>query len=146
MVGKVILAVVLVALIAAVTVLAVKLERQTSINTLGGEAYSIGTLDETGKYAEGDTSIYTSKAITTDGLTCKLADDAKIKYQLFYYDEKGEFLSKSDELTADFDGKTIPEGAKSVKIMITPTEDEDGKVGALEVLGYAAQLTVRFNK
>ena len=51
----------------------------------------------------------------------------------------------SEELTSDWNG-SAPEGAESVKIMITPTEDEDGKVSLIEVLGYADQLTVTVNK
>lgn len=133
------------ALIAAVAALFVKLDRQTTTTTIGGEAYSIGTLDETGEYAEGDTAIYLRKAVTTDGLKCELEPGAKIKYKLFFYDADGAFLEASDELTADWNG-SVPEGAESVKIMITPTEDEDGKVSLIEVLGYADQLTVTVNK
>lgn len=133
------------ALIACVIALFVKLDRQTTTTTIGGEAYSIGTLDETGEYAEGDTAIYLRNGITTDGLKCELADDAQIKYQLFFYDADGGFLEASEELTSDWNG-SAPEGAESVKIMITPTEDEDGKVSLIEVLGYADQLTVTVNK
>ena len=133
------------ALIAAVAALFVKLDRQTTTTTIGGEAYSIGTIDETGEYAEGDTAIYLRNGITTDGLKCELADDAQIKYQLFFYDADGAFLEASEELTSDWNG-SAPEGAESVKIMITPTEDEDGKVSLIEVLGYADQLTVTVNK
>lgn len=133
------------ALIVAVAALFVKLDRQTTTTTIGGEAYSIGTIDETGEYAEGDTAIYLRNGITTDGLKCELADDAQIKYQLFFYDADGAFLEASEELTSDWNG-SAPEGAESVKIMITPTEDEDGKVSLIEVLGYADQLTVTVNK
>ena len=133
------------ALFAAVAALFVKLDRQTTTTTIGGEAYSIGTIDETGEYAEGDTAIYLRNGITTDGLKCELADDAQIKYQLFFYGADGGFLEASEELTSDWNG-SAPEGAESVKIMITPTEDEDGKVSLIEVLGYADQLTVTVNK
>lgn len=132
--------------IGAIVGLFIKLDRQTTTTTIGGEAYSIGTIDETGEYAEGDTSIYLRKAITTDGLKCELAKDAKIKYQIFYYDKDGKFVSASEELTADFDGTGIPETAETAKIVITPTADEDGKVSVVEVLGYASQLTVTVNK
>lgn len=133
-------------LIAAVAALFIKLDRQTTTTTIGGEAYSIGLIDENGDYKEGDTAIYMRKAITTDGLKCELKDDANIKYQLFFYDKDGEFISASAELTADYDRTNIPETAESVKIMITPIEDEDGKVSLMEVLGYANQLTVTVNK
>lgn len=134
------------AIVGAIVGLFIKLDRQTTTTTIGGEAYSIGTIDETGEYAEGDTSIYLRNAITTDGLKCELAKDAKIKYQIFYYDKDGNFISASEELTADFDGTEIPETAETAKIVITPTADEDGKVSVMEVLGYASQLTVTVNK
>ena len=132
-------------LIAAVAALFIKLDRQTTTTTIGGEAYSIGLIDENGDYKEGDTAIYMRKAITTDGLKCELKDDANIKYQLFFYDKDGEFISASEEKVSDWSG-AIPENAESVKIMITPIEDEDGKVSLMEVLGYANQLTVTVNK
>ncbi len=128
-----------------IATLFVKLDRQTTTTTIGGESYSIGTLDDTGAYAEGDTAIYMRKAITTDGLKCELAEGAKIKYELFFYDKDGEFVSSTGDLTADWAGE-VPEGAESVKVMITPTADEDGKVSLVEVLGYASQLTVTVNK
>ena len=128
-----------------IATLFVKLDRQTTTTTIGGEAYSIGTLDDTGEPTETNTAIYMRKAITTDGLKCELAEDAKIKYELFFYDKDGEFVSSTGDLTADWAGE-IPVGAESVKAMITPTEDEDGKVSIVEVLGYASQLTVTVNK
>jgi uncharacterized protein YcfL len=133
------------ALIACVIALFVKLDRQTSTTTIGGEVYSIGALDDEGEYEKSDTSIYMRKAISTDGLKCELADDAKISYQIFYYDKKGNFISKTDVLTADYN-ESAPDNATQAKIVITPTADEDGKVSLVEVLGYASQLTVTVDK
>lgn len=133
-------------LITSVAALTVKLNRQTTTTTIGGEAYSIGAIGSDGLYFENDTSIYLRKAITTKGLKCELAEDAKIKYQLFYYDKDGKFISSSAEMTTDFDGVGIPDAAESVKIVITPTADEDGKVSLVEVLAYASQLTVTVNR
>lgn len=134
------------ALLGGVIGLAVKLERQTSINKLGGEAYSIGAIDEKGDYKESTASIYTRKGITVDGLKCELQENAKIKYQLFFYDKDGKFVSASSELTSDFNGTGTPTTAKTVKIVIIPTADEDGKVSLTEVLGYAAQLSVQYSR
>lgn len=140
------LVLVLLALIGAVIGLAIKLDRQTTTQTLGGEAYSIGLIDTDGSNKEGTTAIYTRKGVSTNGLKCTLKDDAKIKYQLFFYDKTGKFISSSSELTADYDGSEIPGTAKTAKIVITPTEDEDNKVSLIEVLGYANQLTVTWNR
>ncbi|MCM1440218.1 MAG: hypothetical protein NC131_13595 [Roseburia sp.] len=134
------------ALIAAVIGLAVKLDRQTSTTTIGGEAYIIGTLDEeTGLGADGDTSIVLRKSITTDGLKCVPSKNAEISYRLFFYDIEGKFISSTEAMTEAFNGG-VPAGADSVKVLITPTADTDGKVSIVEVLGYAGMLTVTVNK
>ena len=134
-----------IALIGAVVGLAIKLERQTTTTTIGGEAYSIGLIDENGDNKEGDTAIYLRNAVTTDGFKAEIAEDAAVTYKLFFYDKDGKFISASAELSGDFAG-TIPETAESMRVMITPTEDEDGKVSFTEVLGYAAQVTITVNK
>lgn len=133
-------------LLGLIMTLFVKIDRQTTTTTIGGEAYSIGLIDETGAYAEGNTAIYMRKAITTKGLKCELKEDGKIKYQIFFYDKDGNFLSSTAELTTDYNGSGIPEGATQAKIMITPIADEDGKVSLVEVLGYANQLIVTVNR
>lgn len=133
-------------LIGAVVTLFVMLDRQTTVTKIGAEAYTIATLDDSGEQTDGDTSIVTRNAVTTDGLKVAIADDATVTYALYFYDADGEFVSKTADLSADFDGSTIPENAESAKIVITPMADEDGKVTLTEVLGYAAQVTVTVNR
>ena len=137
---------VVIALVGAVIGLGIKLDRQTTTNRIGGEAYSIGAIDEKGEVKNSELSIYTRDGVTVKGLKCELAKDAKIKYQIFYYDKDGKFVSSSAELTAGFNGTGIPATAETAKIVITPTEDKDGKVSITEVFGYAAQLTVQYNR
>ena len=133
-------------LIGAVVTLFVMLDRQTTVTEIGAEAYTIAALDDSGEQTDGDTSIVTRNAVTTDGLTVTIADDATGTYALYFYDADGEFVSKTADLSADFDGSAIPENAESAKIVITPTADEDGKVDLTEVLGYAGQVTVTLNR
>lgn len=133
-------------LIGAVVTLFVMLDRQTTTTTIGAEAYTIAALDENGEQTDGDTSLVTRSAFTTDGLTVTIADDATVTYTLYFYDADGEFVSKTADLSADFDGSAIPEKAETAKIVITPTADEDGKVDLTEVLSYAGQVTVSVNK
>lgn len=133
-------------LIGAVVTLFVMLDRQTTVTEIGAEAYTIATLDESGEQTDGDTSIVTRNAVTTDGLKVEIADDATVTYALYFYDADGEFVSKTADLSADFDGSAIPENAESAKIVITPTADEDGKVDLTEFLGYAGQVTVTVNR
>lgn len=133
-------------LIGAVITLFVMLDRQTTVTEIGAEAYTIAALDDSGEQTDGDTSIVTRNAVSTDGLKVAIADDAMVTYALYFYDADGEFVSKTADLSADFDGSAIPENAETAKIVITPTADEDGKVDLTEVLGYAGQVTVTVNR
>lgn len=133
-------------LIGAVVTLFVMLDRQTTVTKIGAESYTIAALDDSGEQTDGDTSIVTRNAVTTDGLKVEIADDATVTYALYFYDADGEFVSKTADLSADFDGSAIPENAESAKIVITPTADEDGKVDLTEVIGYANSLTITVNR
>lgn len=133
-------------LIGAVITLFVMLDRQTTVTEIGAEAYTIAALDDSGEQTNGDTSIVTRNMVTTGGLKVAIADDATVTYALYFYDADGEFVSKTADLSADFDGSAIPENAESAKIVITPTADEDGKVDLTEVLGYVEQVTVTVNR
>ena len=146
MIKWVIVFLLIIGLIATTVTLFVKLDRQTTVTEIGAEAYIIGTLDDEGAETDGDTSIVTRNAVTTDGLKVEIADDADVTYTIYFYGSEDEFISKTDALTEDFDGSAIPENAETAKIVITPTADEDGKVDLTEVLGYAGQVTVTVNR
>lgn len=133
-------------IIGALVALFVQLDRQTTVTELGPEAYMIGALDEEGKAVDGDASIVTRKVFTTDGLKVELADDAKVTYELFFYDEEDAYISSTGALSTDFLGLTVPLNAETAKIVITPVEDEDGKVSLTEVIGYADQVTVTIDR
>ena len=145
MVKWVIIFLIAIGLIGAVITLFVLLDRQTTVTEIGPEAYTIAALNENGEQTDGDTSIVTRSAFTTDGLKVEIEDEATVTYMLYFYGAEDEFISKTAALSEDFDG-SIPENAETAKIVITPIEDEDGKVDLTEVLGYAGQLTVTVNK
>lgn len=145
MVKWVIIFLISIGLIGAVITLFILLDRQTTVTEIGAEAYTIAALDENGEQTDGDTSIVTRSAFTTDGLKVKIEDEATVTYTLYFYGAENEFISKTAALSEDFDG-SIPENAETAKIVITPIEDEDGKVELTEVLGYAGQVTVTVNK
>lgn len=145
MVKWVIIFLISIGLIGAVITLFILLDRQTTVTEIGAEAYTIAALDENGEQTDGDTSIVTRSAFTTDGLKVEIEDEATVTYTLYFYGAENEFISKTAALSEDFVG-SIPENAETAKIVITPIEDEDGKVELTEVLGYAGQVTVTVNK
>lgn len=135
----------LIAIIGAVVTLFIQVDRNTTVTEIGAEAYKIAALNEDGEEVESDKSIVTRNAFTTDGMTVVFDADAKVTYKLYFYDEDEKLLSATDDLAEDYSG-TIPEKAVWAKAVITPTEDEDGKVSLTEVFGYASALTITVNR
>ena len=105
----------IIGLIATTVTLFVKLDRQTTVTEIGAEAYMIGVLDESGAETDGDTSIVTRNAVTTDGLKVEIADDADVTYTIYFYGSEDEFIAKTDALSTDFNGTAIPENAERRK-------------------------------
>ena len=136
----------MIGVIGAIVTLFVILDRNTTVTEIGAEQYIIGGLDDEGAAAEGDTSIVTRGTFTTDGLKIELADEATVTYELYFYDGEDNFISSTGALSTDFLGLTVPLSAETAKIVITPTEDEDGKVSLTEVIGYADQVTVTMDR
>lgn len=133
------------ALIGAVIVLAVNLNKQITTKTVGASAFTQGSLDENGKVVKSDENIYSKDYIKVDGLKVVVKEKADIEYKLYFYGEDKAFISASaDWLTADLDSSTIPEGACFVRVVINPVEDND--INLFEIAKYASQLTITYNK
>lgn len=140
-----IVAVLLVALTGTVMVLAIQMNKQITTKTVSSLTdYDIGSLDVNGKVIKSSENIYTKDYINVDGLKVTIKEKADVQYKLYFYDADKTFVSASTTwLTADFDGN-VPANAKYARVLIDPTEDAE--VSALEVFGYANQLTVTYNK
>ena len=142
----------------AVIGLIVRMNRTETTKTVGNLAYSIGRLDdEDGKTLLKDgnkndnTGIYTRDYISYDGFTVELDEDAKVKYQVNFYDEDYQFLGVTSYVTADYSSDVIPvaideDAVKYVRVEVLPTADKDGKVSLFEVNTYANMLKLTYNK
>lgn len=113
-----------------------------------------GLKTEDGKYEETDGSIYTKQAFECQGLEIKLDFDNTIKYQVFYYEDDGDFISSTDVLLGNQE-LSVPFGATHARLEITPNwaemgEDykktEDQMIKWYEVAKYSTQLDVKVNK
>ena len=144
---KWIISLVLIALLSVAMVFAfVKIDKTETTKTIGGNSfnYSVGLLDEEGKYEQGTSSIYMKNFYDVDGLDVDLADDATVTYKISFYDADQKFVSMTDSLSEDFDGSTTPENAEYFRIMVTPTNDPE--VSWTEIGRYAGMLTVSISK
>ena len=114
--------------------------------------FEVGALDtETGDLLKDEQKLYTPDLIEYNNLEISLAFDNNVNYQVFFYDEDGEFVSASDVQTKKF--KDESEELKYARIVITPiveddaeTEDvnesEEFKVTLLNKRKYTKQLTI----
>lgn len=113
-----------------------------------------GLKDIDGKYEETEKTIYTKKAFECKGLEITLDFDNTIKYQVFYYEDDGDFISAT-EVISDNQDLVVPDMATHARLEITPKwsemgEDykkvEDQKIKWYEVSKYANQINVKVNK
>ena len=146
--GKVLIGVGVVALVATVVSLAVKVDDMDKTDkvsaTFGWEQGLLSTAD--GGEVKGTTSIRTKDIISSEELKCDLKEDASVEYQIFWYNEDDEFISATSSLSVDFsheDGE-IPETAEGARIMITPKNDPE--VSKTEIASYAGERTVEWKK
>lgn len=120
-----------------------KLDKTDEVSATFG--YEQGLLGADGSEVKGTTAIRTKNFVSVEGLECDLVSDASITYKIFYYDKDEEFISATDELSADYVASdNLPEGAEYARVMITP--ENDPEVSLTEVSTYARELTVSWDK
>ena len=129
-----------------------RVDKLEPTKTVSSSAYTRGLLDdETGKLPRDSedidySGIHMKDYINADGLTCVIAEKAKIRYQINFFDEDYHFINPVVNKTTDYDGTENPEGAVFALIEIIPTAEPDGIVSSNEVSKYAKLLTVTYNK
>ncbi len=112
-------------------------------------SYEVGGLTSYGKYKETKESIYTKEAFKCDGLNIEPQFDSTITYQVFFYDNLGNFVSSTSSMEGYYTDE-IPTGSSYARIVITPkwdkdTKDDDRKINIFQVSKYAKQLTIKVN-
>ena len=110
--------------------------------------YEVGGLNSTGEHEITEGSIYTKEAFKCQGLTVKPEFDSSVKYQIFFYDELGEFVSATEVMQNAYNS-AIPELAVEARIEITPdwsllgvTDSDEQIVKWYQVNKYAKQIEV----
>ena len=114
--------------------------------------FTVGGLNEEGKYVESDGTIYTKEAFECQGLEIKLDFEKTIFYEVYFYDENGYFISSTDKSNEN-SKPTLPSGVTHARIVITPDWDllevnnkKDQVVKWYEVAKYANQIEIKVNE
>lgn len=137
----------LIALSVAMCTAFVKINGSQKTKDIGFTAYSIATIDDAGEVKESTTTICTKQMIDAKGLTCKVNDDAKINYAVYFYDADGAFVSKTTLGNSDFEATSVPSGVTYARILIVPTDVKlSENLSVFDVRNYAKMLTVTVNK
>lgn len=115
--------------------------------------YTVGGLDENGKYVEDDGTLYTKKAFECKGLTIDIDFDTNVSYQVFFYTEDDKFVESTEVLTEDYKIDVENENITHARIEVTPNwdmleveKDEDQVIKWYEVTKYSKQLKVSVDK
>ena len=108
--------------------------------------FEVGGLDANGKYVKCDDKLFTPDAIEYNELSIKLDFQAKIKYQLYFYDVEDKLIEKTDiiENTYVDNSKYY---AKRVRILLIPewneeVKEEDRKVTLFNKNDFINDLTI----
>ena len=113
-----------------------------------------GLKTEDGKFEESDGTIYTKDAFECQGLNIVLDFDNTIKYQVFYYESDGDFISATS-VYGDNVNVNAPEYATHARIEITPNwskmgedykDKENQTIKFYEIFKYSSQLSIKVNK
>lgn len=109
--------------------------------------YAIGAIGEDGTFVESDKSIYTKKSFKAKGLEVKLDFSAKVTYQVYWYDEIGNFLSSSEVFDENkrFDVPLKYE-ARLVIYPIFEETDEDQTISWYEIASIQKQVEIKVDK
>lgn len=122
---------------------------KNDVKTVGASAFSVGALDENGKYVENKQAIYTKEAFECEGLRIQPDFEAKLTYDVYYYDSNEKLLEAKVGLTEVYD-EDFPL-AKLCRVVIHPAipEGENAKdfnISYFEVNGFAKQLKITVDK
>ena len=111
-------------------------------------SWETGTINETtGKGTSASkTSLITPETFKAYGLEIEVDFESSAKYQIFYYDNVGSLVSKTEELDEGGEFKVPFDCMVRVELIPDLTNDDDGKISWLEKIKYSSQIEIRVKK
>ena len=117
--------------------------------TVRSSEFSVGALDENGKYVEDKQSIYTKDAFECIGLRIEPDFESNVTYDVYYYDYNETLVEVKSGLDSVYD-EDFPL-AKLARIVIHPeipsdVKEKDFKIASWEINSYAKNLKITVDK
>ena len=139
-------------IIAVVAILAILGCAAAAIGIFGSESKNIspgfvrGKLDAGGEYLESDLTLVTEDMFECQGLKVTPDFDATGMYQIFWYNEGGEYLSCESMTDKAFTGD-VPDLAKYARIVIYPElEDDVEKISIFSIRKYTKKFVISVDR
>lgn len=108
-------------------------------------SFEVGGLTAYGKYDDVEDRLYTKEAFKCKGLQIKVDFDADIEYEIYFYDEDENFISKTEATDSAYK-EDVPETAVYARIVIVPefdTDDVEPSINLVEKLEYVKQIQIK---
>lgn len=145
---KIVCAVLVIASVFALAV-GVSAFAKNDTKTIGASAFSVGSLDENGKYVENKQAIYTQNAFECIGLRIAPDFEAKLTYDVYYYDYNEKLIEAKIGLTEVYD-EDFPL-AKLCRVVVHPAIPEgetarNFKIDFFEKYKFANELKITVDK
>lgn len=128
--------------------LAVNAFQNEPTRTLNSTHYAVGTIDgTTGENQDSNLSFRMKDMQTTDGLVIDVKENAKVTYNIYFYNADKEFVEVQQDLAVDISENDVASDYEYFRITITPNQvdEEDVVCTLLNKTAYTNQISVSFN-
>ena len=117
--------------------------------TIKASAFSVGGLDDNGKYVENKQAIFTEEAFECIGLCIKPDFKEEVTYDVYYYDYNEKFIEAKKGLTEVY-AEDFPL-AKMCRVVIYPeipegVKEKDFTINFFEAYSYAKKVKITVDK
>ena len=106
--------------------------------------WDVGGIQSNGQFDRDEKgALYTKDLIRCTGFEIYSKFDSENDIRVCFYDDTDKYISDMTAEGLELKCDSFPENAVGIRIVVTPLDDEDGKIGLFEKSGYANQITVK---
>ncbi len=106
--------------------------------------WDVGGILNDGQYDRDEKgALYTKDLIRCTGFELYADFNSDNEVMVYFYDDTDSFIESRKMDGLEYKCEDFPKNAVGIRIVLTPLDDEDGKIGLFEKGEYANQLTVK---
>jgi len=111
--------------------------------------FSRGSLDKNGEYVASKQSLYTEEPFGCYGMTITVDFEARLTYDVYFYDEDGDFVERETGLTGKYEYTELPEFPMYARVVIypeVPAGENNFEIKFYETYKYAKCMDIQVAK